>query len=216
MTARRMILINVILLIILVGGGFTGYYFYNQSATYLSTDNAMVSGQQVSIASPAAGKLTDWNAKQGDKFSKGDKIGTVQTMGSNGQPSSINITAPTDGTIVQNNAVKNTMVAAGSPLAVSYDLTKLYVTANIKETDINDVKVGQDVDVYADAFPNTTISGKVDTIGLATAGTFSLLPSNNSSGNYTKETQVIPVKISLDSYGVDLVPGMNVTVRIHK
>jgi multidrug resistance efflux pump len=216
MTARRMILINVILLIVLVGGGFAGYYFYNKSVTYLSTDNAMVSGQQVAIASPAAGKLTDWNAKQGDKFNKGEKIGAVQTMGANGQSSTINITAPTDGTIVQNNAVKNTIVGAGSPLAISYDLSKLWVTANIKETDINDVKVGQDVDVYADAFPNTTISGKVDTIGLATAGTFSLLPSNNSSGNYTKETQVIPVKITLDSYGVDLVPGMNVTVRIHK
>jgi multidrug resistance efflux pump len=211
-----MILINVILLIVLVGGGFAGYYFYNNSVTYLSTDNAMVSGQQVAIASPAAGKLTDWNANQGDKFSKGDKIGTVQTMSANGQPSTMNITAPTDGTIVQNNAVKNTMIGAGSPLAITYDLSKLWVTANIKETDINDIKVGQDVDVYADAFPNTTISGKVDTIGLATAGTFSLLPSNNSSGNYTKETQVIPVKITLDSYGVDLVPGMNVTVRIHK
>lgn len=113
------------------------------------------------------------------------------------------------------SGVKNTVVAAGSPLAISYDLTKLWVTANIEETKIDDVEIGQDVDIYVDAFPNTTIKGKVEEIGLATAGTFSLLPSNNASGNYTKEVQVIPVKISIDS-NLDLVPGMNVTVRIHK
>jgi multidrug resistance efflux pump len=217
MNARRMILINVILLIVLVGGGFTGYYFYNKSVTYLSTDNAMISGQQVTIASPGTGKLTIWNAKIGDKFNKGEKIGAVQVMGADGKSANMNITAPTDGTIVQNNGVGNSIVAAGSPLAITYDLSKLWVIANIKETDINDVKVGQDVDVYVDAFPNTNITGKVDTIGLATAGSFSLIPTNNNtSGNYTKETQVIPVKITLDSYGVNLVPGMNVTVRIHK
>ncbi|KYD10941.1 efflux RND transporter periplasmic adaptor subunit [Heyndrickxia sporothermodurans] len=214
MNAKRMILVNVILLIILVGGGFTGYYFYNRSVTYLSTDNAQIAGQQVSIASPASGKLVDWNAKTGDTFSKNDKIGTVQTMGDNG-PVNMDIKAPANGTIVQTSGVKNTVVAAGSPLAISYDLTKLWVTANIEETKIDDVEIGQDVDIYVDAFPNTTIKGKVEEIGLATAGTFSLLPSNNASGNYTKEVQVIPVKISIDS-NLDLVPGMNVTVRIHK
>ncbi|MED1205695.1 efflux RND transporter periplasmic adaptor subunit [Heyndrickxia acidicola] len=217
MSARRMILINVILLVILVGGGFTGYYFYNKSVNYLSTDNAMVSGQQVAIASPGTGTLTDWNAKVGDKFNKGEKLGTVQVMGPDGKPANMNINAPADGTIVQNNGVENSIAAAGSPLAITYDLDKLWVTANIKETDINDVKAGQDVDVYVDAFPNANITGKVDSIGEATAGSFSLIPTNNNtSGNYTKETQVIPVKITLDSYGVNLVPGMNVTVRIHK
>ncbi|GIN85399.1 multidrug resistance protein A [Heyndrickxia sporothermodurans] len=214
MNAKRMILINVILLIILVGGGFTGYYFYNRSVTYLTTDNAQVAGQQVNIASPANGKLVDWNAKTGDTFRKNETIATVQTIGDKG-PVDMDIKAPANGTIVQSNAVKNTIVAAGSPLAITYDLTNLWVTANIEETHIDEVQVGQDVDVYVDAYPNTTLKGKVQEIGLATAGTFSLLPSNNASGNYTKETQVIPVKISIDSTR-DLVPGMNVTVRIHK
>ncbi|MGE6259490.1 efflux RND transporter periplasmic adaptor subunit [Heyndrickxia sporothermodurans] len=214
MNAKRMILINVILLIILVGGGFTGYYFYNRSVTYLTTDNAQVAGQQVNIASPASGKLVDWNAKTGDTFRKNETIATVQTIGDKG-PVEMDIKAPANGTIVQSNAVKNTIVAAGSPLAITYDLTNLWVTANIEETHIDEIQVGQDVDVYVDAYPNTTLKGKVQEIGLATAGTFSLLPSNNASGNYTKETQVIPVKISIDSTR-DLVPGMNVTVRIHK
>lgn len=112
--------------------------------------------------------------------------------------------------------MKNTITAAGTRLAVSYNLDDLWVTANIEETDIDDVKVGQDVDVTVDAYPNMTLNGKVEQIGLATAGTFSLLPSNNTSGNYTKETQVIPVKISIENYAEKLVPGMNATVRIHK
>jgi multidrug resistance efflux pump len=216
MNTRRMILINVILLIILVGGGFTGYYFYNKSVTYLTTDNAQIAGQQVAISSPANGKLLNWNGKVGDTFNKGDKIGTLQVVGDKGTMD-MDITAPADGTVVQSNAVKGTYVAAGMPLAQSYDMGNLWITANIKETNINDVKVGQDVDLYVDAYPNTKLSGKVQTIGLATAGTFSLLPSSNASGNYTKEVQVIPVKISIENYGgLDLVPGMNVTVRIHK
>lgn len=216
MNARRMILINVILLIILVGGGFTGYYFYNKSVTYLSTDNAQIAGQQVSIASPAAGKLVSWGGKVGDTFNKGDKMGSVDVVSDKGV-TKVDITAPADGTVVQSTAVKNTYVGAGVPIAQSYDLSNLWVKANIKETNINDVKIGQDVDIYVDAYPNTTLSGKVQSIGLATAGTFSLLPSNNATGNYTKEVQVIPVKVSIENYGgLDLVPGMNVTVRIHK
>ncbi len=210
-----MILINVILLVILVGGGFAGYYYFNQSINYLSTDNAQISGQQVSIAAPATGKLVKWEALTGKTFSKDETIGNIEMTSEQGKVN-LDIKAPAAGTVVQSNAVKNTMVAAGSPLALSYDLDHLWVTANIEETDLNDVQVGQDVDIYVDAFPNVTLKGKVEEIGLATAGTFSLLPKNNTSGNYTKETQVIPVKISLDHYGERLVPGMNVTVRIHK
>ncbi|AMX00283.1 efflux RND transporter periplasmic adaptor subunit [Rummeliibacillus stabekisii] len=216
MKAKRMILLNVILLIVLVGGGFIGYYYFNQSMNYISTDNAQIAGQQVNIGAPGNGKLVRWDGKVGDTFSKNDTIGTVDMQGTDGKSVNMPIKAPQDGTVVQSNAVENAMVAAGTPLAISYDLDHLWVTANIEETDLDNIKKGQDVDITVDAFPNTTLSGKVQKIGLATAGTFSLLPSNNSSGNYTKETQVIPVKISIDSYGVKLVPGMNVTVRIHK
>jgi len=215
MNAKRMILLNVILLVLLVGGGFAGYYYYNQSVTYLKTNNAQITGQQIRIASPVAGQLTRWVGNTGESFSKGAKIGTVETVGAGG-PTTMDITAPANGTIVQSTAVENTMVGAGTQLAVSYDLNSLWVTANIEETKINDVKIGQDVDIYVDAYPDMTLKGKVEEIGLATAGTFSLLPSTNASGNYTKVTQVIPVKISIDGYVERLIPGINVTVRIHK
>ncbi|REB08717.1 HlyD family secretion protein [Sporosarcina sp. BI001-red] len=215
MNMKKMLLLNIVLLVVLVGGGFAGYYFYNKSVTYLSTDNAQVAGQQVHVASPASGKLTEWNGKTGQTYKKGDKIGTVDATTEQGQ-TKLPITAPADGTIVQSTAVENTMVGAGTPLAISYDMKNLWITANIEETEIDNVKPGQEVDIYVDAYPDMKLSGEVQEVGLATAGTFSLLPSTNASGNYTKETQVIPVRISIDDYAEKLIPGINVTVRIHK
>lgn len=217
MKPGKMIILNIIILLILVGGGFGAYAYYNNTANYLSTDNASITGQQVAIVAPVSGKLTDWNGNVGSKFSKDSTVGTITTTDATGKPVQMNITIPTNGTIVQNNAVPNSYVAAGTPLAVSYNLNDLWVTAQIDETAINSVATGQDVDINVDAFSNTPLKGKIDSIGLATAGTFSLLPTNNTSGNYTKVTQEIPVKVSIeDTKGLNLVPGMNVTVRIHK
>jgi multidrug resistance efflux pump len=217
MNTKRLVLLNIIILIVLVGGGFAAFSYYNQTANYLSTDNAQISGQQVTIAAPANGKLMDWKGNTGDQFSKDDTIGTIQTTGPDGKPAQVGVTIPTSGTVVQSSAVQDSFVAAGTPLAQVYDLNKLWVTANIEETKIDEIAVGQDVDIYVDAFPNSTLKGKVQQIGLATSGTFSLLPNTNSTSNYTKVTQVIPVKVSIDdNKGVALVPGLNVTVRIHK
>jgi multidrug resistance efflux pump len=217
MNFRRMLLVNLLILVLLVGGGIAGYYFYNRSATYLSTDNARIDGQQIAVASPGAGRLVEWTGAPGKHYAANERIGVVQVMGAAGNPVSVDVTVPADSTIVQSSAVKNSLVGAGTPLAYAFDLDHLYVTANINETDINDISVGQDVDVYVDAFPGTILKGRVDNIGLATASTFSLMPTSNTTGNYTKVTQVIPVTIALEGYrGLALAPGMNVTARIHK
>lgn len=218
MKQGKLIILNVIILLILVGGGFGAYAYYNNTVNYLSTDNASIAGQQVTISATTNGKLTDWSGNVGSNVTKDSAIGNIAATDATGHPVNIGVTAPTDGTIVQNTAVPNSFVSAGTPLAQVYDLNKLWVTANIDETKINEVEVGQDVDIYVDAFPNSPLSGKVQQIGLATTGTFSLLPSSsNTSGNYTKVTQVVPVKVSIDdNKRVAIVPGMNVTVRIHK
>jgi multidrug resistance efflux pump len=217
MNTRRLLLLNIIILIVLVGGGFAAFSYYSRTVNYLTTDNAQISGQQATIAATSNGKLTEWKPSVGTKYSKDDTVGTIITTSPDGKPLEVPVTVPTNGTVVQNNAVENAFVAAGTPLAVEYDLSNLWVTANIDETKIDEIATGQDVDIYVDAFPNQTLKGKVQQVGLATAGTFSLLPSTNSTSNYTKVTQVVPVKVSIDdNKGVAIVPGMNVTVRIHK
>lgn len=222
MNAKRLLMINILVLVIIVGGGFLGYYFLNQSQTYLSTDNAKIDGQQIVIAAPATGQLVDWTGETGKSYAAGDTLGTIQMAGATavaGKPAAavtIPVKIPTAATIVQQNAVKDSIVMAGMPLAYAYDFKNLWVTANINETDINDVKLGQQVDIYVDAYPGTTLGGRVERIGLATASTFSLLPSSNNTANFTKVTQVIPVTIKLDGQNQNLVPGMSVSVRIHR
>lgn len=212
----RLLIINMVVIIVLIGGGATGYYYYDQATSYVKTDNAMIGGQSISIASPATGKLISWNAEQGKTYNANQTIGEVASVDANGRPAQTAITMPAQATIAQNNGVRNTFVAAGTQVAQAYDLKALYVTANIDETAIAQVKAGQKVDIYIDAFPHMSFSGKVEQIGTATAGTFSLIPSSNSNGNYTKVTQVVPVKVSIDSYkGDQLLPGMNVSVKIH-
>ncbi len=73
------------------------------------------------------------------------------------------------------------------------------------------------MDVYIDAYPDTSLSGKIEKIGLATAATFSLLPTSNTTANYTKVTQVVPVNISIQGYkGLGIIPGMSASIRVHK
>jgi len=212
MKSSRLVLVNVIVILLIVAGGGAAVYYYNQSINYITTDNARIDGQALAIAAPEPGVLSSWRGTVGQSYASGHTVGTVRTAKGN-----IDIKMPAAGTIVQQNAVVNSMVGAGTALARAFDLDNLWVTANIKETKINDVKLNQTVDVYVDAFSGTTLTGKISQIGLATAGTFSLLPTSNTTGNYTKVTQVIPVNITLDGYrGLALAPGMSVSIRIHK
>lgn len=209
---KRKIIIAVLIFIVLVGGLGGGYY-YIQESKYISTDDAKIDGDLRTVGSLAAGTLIQWNAEEGDPFHKGDVLGVVQTSAN----STLDIVAPDDGTIVSTNAVKDQTVSPGAALAMSVDLNQLYVTANIQETNINDIRIGNKVSIKVDAFPGIEFTGRVDTIGLATNSELSLLPTTNSSSNYTKIIQRVPVKIILDNYqGKRLIPGLNVTVKISK
>ncbi|MCO7175787.1 HlyD family secretion protein [Sporolactobacillus kofuensis] len=212
----RLLIINIVVIVILIGGGAVGYYYYDQKTNFVKTDNASISGQAISIASPVSGKLVNWKGQQGDQFNQNQTIGDVASTGTDGKPVKTAVKMPESATIALNSSIKNTFVAAGTQLAEAYNLNALYVTANIDETSIDKVKTGQKVDLSIDAFPGTKFTGKVEKIGTATAGTFSLIANSNSNGNFTKVTQVVPVKIKLDGYkGEKLLPGMNVTVKIH-
>ena len=91
------------------------------------------------------------------------------------------------------------------------------MTARVDETDVDAVRAGQTVRFSVDAFPDADFTGVVREIQRGAAGEFSLFPQSNSTGNFQKVTQVIPVKISIDDlHGLRLVPGMNVTVDIRK
>ena len=213
---KKMVLINIITIIVLIVIGVVGFYFWNNATSYVSTDNAKVDGDQMKIASPASGEIKSLDVKQGEKLKKGDKVAEVAAQGEGGQTKEMSIKMPKDGTIVKTDGMEGSMAQAGNPIAYAYNLDDLYITANVDEKDVADIEKGNDVDVDIDG-QKATVSGKVDQIGDATAASFSLMPSSNSDGNYTKVSQVVPVRISLDSEpSKNVVPGMNAEVKIHK
>jgi membrane fusion protein (multidrug efflux system) len=92
------------------------------------------------------------------------------------------------------------------------------VTANFKETQMEHLKIGDSVDVTADAFADKKIAGTIQSFAGATGAKFSLLPPDNATGNFVKVVQRVPVKITLqvDSTVMDrLKPGMSVSVVVH-
>ncbi|MBN6186385.1 HlyD family secretion protein [Aneurinibacillus sp. BA2021] len=211
MGKTRYLLANIIIVLVIAALGIGGYYYYYESTNYVKTDDAKVTGDLVSVSSTAAGKLTEWQGTEGSTIDQNQTIGKVAAGNQ-----SVAVTAPIGGTVVQSKAIKGQMVTPGQPLAQVVDMNKLYIQANIEETDIADVKVGDDVDILVDADTNTTFTGKVETVGYATNSLFSIIPTQNASGDYTKVVQRIPVKISVDNLPAGIVPGMNATVKIHK
>jgi membrane fusion protein (multidrug efflux system) len=125
------------------------------------------------------------------------------------------IKAEIDGTIARRSVEPGQMVGPDRPLAAIVDLADTWVVANLKETQLDDVKAGQSVDISIDTFSGE-LHGKVDSIAAGTGSRFSLLPPDNASGNFIKVTQRVPVKIKLDDRaGKILRPGMSADVTIH-
>jgi len=105
-------------------------------------------------------------------------------------------------------------VQSGQRILLLHNPDEVWVEANIKETQVGQLKLGQTVHVSVDAYPDDTFVGKVTRIGSATTARFALLPTPNPSGNFTKITQRMPVKIDMVEMPKPLTPGMMVEVEI--
>lgn len=127
------------------------------------------------------------------------------------------ITAPYDGYISKKNVQIGQLLNPGQTICSIVDESSLWIMANFKETQIANMQPGQEVEVKVDAYPKEKIVGKVESIQAATGSTFSLIPADNSTGNFVKVVQRIPVKIVIDkdqNKNVKLRAGMNVTVAV--
>jgi multidrug resistance efflux pump len=126
------------------------------------------------------------------------------------------ITAPVSGLVALKSVNPGEVVAAGQALFTIADLQDVWVSARIEETKIGKLKPGQQVEYTVDGYPGRTFTGTVYEIGAAANSVFALIPTENSSGNFTKVTQRIPIKISLPKDS-DVVfrPGMSVIIKVH-
>jgi len=227
--SKKKILAAVAGALVLVLGGIVAFYWY-EGDHFVTTEDARVSANLVVISPEISGKVVEWNVKEGDVVRAGDVLGrqdlgttlssgviNTATMGTIGSIAAEKaaIKSPISGQVIRSSAVIGQMAVPGNNLAVVADTDQLYVGANIQESSIGRVRAGQKVEMTVDAFPGVTFQGRVETIGRATASTFSLLPTSNSGGNYTKVSQIVPIKIHLlDTLGKPLLVGMNTSIRI--
>jgi len=127
------------------------------------------------------------------------------------------IVAPVSGIITHKTVHTGNRVQAGQPLLSIVPVDSLYVTANFKETQLTDVRVGQKADIEADIYPGYIFHGHVDSIGFGTGAAFALLPPENATGNWVKVVQRVPVKILLNETPPEdkqLRMGLSVNVAI--
>lgn len=124
------------------------------------------------------------------------------------------IRAAFDGVIDQTFIDPGEFVSPGTRLLMYHDPASLWVEANVKETEISRVKQGAPANIIVDAYPGREFRGAVVRIGSAATSQFALLPTPNPSGNFTKITQRVPIRVSLKQEDGALRPGMMVEVEI--
>jgi multidrug resistance efflux pump len=212
---------------VLVAAGIFGFNTWRDGQLYVATENAQLSGQPVQVGAMNAGRVVAIMPNIGASVRKGDVVAQVALpsqvgVGQNGQPkmgflgagdTQVDVQSPLDGIVIAEPAAVGATVSAGQPVVSIVDPSQLWVNANIEETHIARVHVGQPVTVHVDAL-SSDVPGKVEAITPATAGVFSILPASNTSGNFTKVTQLVPVRISVNLGNQPLLLGANVEVKI--
>ena len=144
------------------------------------------------------------------------QLGVVET-----QMQNMAMVAPFDGIVSKRWLLEGDVEQPGQPILSIYDLEKIWITANLEETKLAKLKLQDRVEVNVDTYPGVVFWGNLVWIGNYTAAEFSLIPPNNASGNFTKITQRVPLKILLDENKTSqeqakypLRPGMSAEIKI--
>lgn len=124
------------------------------------------------------------------------------------------VVSPIDGIVDQTFVNGGEYLLPGQRIALIHNPNQVWIKANIKETEIRHLEVGQAVDINVDAYPGRSFKGELIRIGNAATSQFALLPSTSPSGNFTKVTQRIPVKIAVQQEQQLLKPGMMAEIAI--
>jgi membrane fusion protein (multidrug efflux system) len=127
------------------------------------------------------------------------------------------VTAPVAGTVARKTVEVGQLVQPGQTLLSVVSDTGVFVTANFKETQLVDLRVGQPVEIDVDAYDGAKAEGVVESISAASGAKFALLPPDNATGNFTKVVQRVPVRIRITrGLGAQqpLRPGMSVEAKV--
>lgn len=178
-----------------------------QAAAELRGSQAAVSAQQKQLTTFDSEMLeTQARIKQAQAQVELAKIDLENTQ----------IRAPFDGFIAHRGIQIGSFVQTGMTLAHLFESQKIWVEANFKETQLQNMKVGQPVIIHVDAYSGLILKGKIDSFAPASGSEFSLLPPENATGNFTKVVRRVPVKITLDENQnlILLRAGLSVVVKV--
>jgi multidrug resistance efflux pump len=209
-TANRKIskplVIVVAIVILLAGLGIAGYSIY-EGSFYYQTDNAKVDTVIYQLTANASGQLVKMDVSQGDEVKAGQVLAQVEK--------GPYVRSPVDGTVTDVRMQQGDYVAASNVILVVAKTSDMYITANVEETNILKIQVGQSVSVSLDAY-GRSFDGYVEDVNTVTSTKLTgSATSFTTSGTYTKVTQLIPIKIKLlDDVDLASIIGTNATVKI--
>jgi membrane fusion protein, multidrug efflux system len=146
------------------------------------------------------------------------QIGVIST-----QMLNTRLNAPVDGIVAKRWLLPGDIAQPGQSIVTINNNHKYWILIYLEETKVGEVFIGQKAKFTLDTYPGKTFVGKVIEMGSNTASQFSLIPASNASGNFTKVTQRVPIKISIDGTedgqnlsSFNLLSGMSAVVKIHR
>jgi membrane fusion protein (multidrug efflux system) len=155
----------------------------------LDQANASVTSQRSQLTSVEAGALS---ADAKVEAAKAKLLAAELDLGRT------EIRAPVDGIVANKNVIEGQLLSPNQVALAIVTSSEAYVVANFKETQVAQMKPGQCVNLHLDAYPSLKVKGKVESLAPATGATFSLVPQDTATGNFTKIVQRVPVRIALD------------------
>ncbi len=195
-------------------------YISEERVTTLSADNHIARSQVVKAQADAQGQRQQVNALTAEIKRLDAQIANAKA---DLAQSELNLTrseihAPISGLIGQRAAREGQVVQAGAYLLSIVPDQDIWIQANFKETQIGHMQPGQSAELTFDAYNNTPIKARVDSLFAASGAQFSLLPPDNATGNFTKVVQRIPVKLTFAADNPlqgKIRPGMSVTAKVN-
>jgi multidrug resistance efflux pump len=219
--------VAVVMLAALAVGALFAYRWWWDSVHFVSTDNAQIAGSLILVGTLEPGGVSSVRYDIGDRVPRDAVVATLHVpmpmnVTGSGVPrmrfsetadSLVEVRSPVDGVVIARSANPGDTLAVGHTVLTLVEPQLLWVNANVEETEIRRVQVGQHASVHVAAL-DADLGGRVAAITPASAATFSLLPQQNASGNYTRVTQLQTVKIVLDRPEPRLAIGTSVDVKI--
>lgn len=244
----------IILVVVLLGAFVAAFMWWHNYEKYITTDDANLASNRISIASMVMGPILNQYVTEGDTVEAGDLLADLdssvvvsqlaillaQQKAEQALPSVeivkakikalrtqltyYKITAPRSGVIAKCWMLPGDIVQPAQTLFTLDDSHKLWLAIYLEETKYSMISMGQEVEYALDAYPSLTFWGKIYYIGTNTASQFSMIPASNASGNFTKVTQRILIKVTIDHITGDpehikqvrLASGMSAEVKIIK